>query len=406
MLTAGRVVQGMAGGALLPVTMALAADLWEERRRPLVLGAVGSAQELGSAIGPLYGAGVAAAIDWRAIFWINIPLSVLAMAAVHFTVPNERPRERPGIDVVGGVLLALGLALVVAGVYNPDPEESALPPWGLPVLAAGVVVLAVFVGWEARSRTRLLDLEGTRRGLLFATLGVSLLSGAALMVTLVDVQLVAQTLLGEDALGGALLLSRFLVALLIAAFLGGLAAWRFGERLPLVAGMAIAAVGYVLIATWPVGLQDAAYGPLPRMDVDLVVTGVGLGLVIAPVSSAVLRAVPAARYGIASAAVVVARMMGMLLGVAALSAWGFHRFHSLTADLQTPMPFLVSRQEYARRLADYQAAVQDALRTEYQEIFWITAGLCVLGAVLALAVRNPGDETNAEQTERKELLTQ
>src|ERR671925_255952 len=91
-----------------------------ERVTPVVTGFLLGYVAAMPLLGPLYGAGVAAAIDWRAIFWINIPLSVLAMAAVHFTVPNERPRERPGIDVVGGVLLALGLALVVAGVYNPD----------------------------------------------------------------------------------------------------------------------------------------------------------------------------------------------------------------------------------------------------------------------------------------------
>ncbi|GLW62912.1 putative triacylglyceride transporter [Actinomadura rubrobrunea] len=405
-LTAGRFVQGLAGGALLPVTMALAADLWEERRRPVVLGAVGSAQELGSAVGPLYGAAVAAVVDWRAIFWLNLPLTALAMAAVHVSVPDERPRERPGVDVTGGVLLALGLALIVVGVYNPQPEESALPPWGLPLLAAGAAVVVAFVLWEVRARVRLLDLAGTRRGPLFATLGVSLLSGAALMVTLVDVQLVAQTLLDEDALGGALILARFLAALLVAAFLGGVAAWRFGERAVLAAGMAVAAAGYALIATWPEGLRDAAYGPLPRMDADLAVAGLGLGLVIAPVSSAVLRAVPAAQYGVASAAVVVARMMGMLLGVAALSAWGFHRFHALTADLRPPLPFLMSRQEFARRLAEYQEAVRDALRTEYQEIFWITAGLCLLGAVLALAVRDGAGPSPRSRESRPEAAVE
>ncbi|MEU8117144.1 MFS transporter [Spirillospora sp. NPDC049024] len=393
-LTAGRVVQGVAGGALLPVTMALAGDLWEERQRPVVLGAVGAAQELGSVLGPLYGAGIAAALDWRAVFWINLPLVAVAMAAVQAAVPGGRaagsPQEaRPGVDVVGGLLLALGLGLLVVAVYNPEPEEAALPSWGLPALGAGAAVLAVFVLWEIRSRTRLLDLSGVRRGPLLATLGVSLLSGAALMVTLVDVVLVAQTVLHKDATDGALLLTRFLVALPVAAVAGGLVARRVGERWPMAVGMAVSAGGYLLIAGWPADLASASYGPLPRMDVDLVVTGLGLGLVIAPVSSAVLAFVPAARHGVASAAVVVARMMGMLLGISALTAWGFHRFHALTADLKPPLPFLMSKDEFARQLKTYNAALQDALRTEYQEIFWITAGMCLLGAILALAAGGP-----------------
>ncbi len=398
LLTAGRVVQGVAGGALLPVTMALAGDLWDERQRPVVLGAVGAAQELGSVLGPLYGAGIAAVLDWRAIFWLNLPLVLAAMIAVQFAVPGGRAEgPRPGVDVVGGLLLTLGLGLLVAGVYNPEPQESALPPWGVPVLAAGAAVLVVFVLWEVRARTRLLDLAGVRRGPLLATLGVSLLSGAALMVTLVDVVLVAQTVLGKDATEGALLLTRFLAALPVAAVAGGMAARRFGERWPMAAGMAVSAAGYLLIAGWPADLAAASYGPLPRMDVDLVVTGLGLGLVIAPVSSAVLRFVPAARHGVASAAVVVARMMGMLLGISALSAWGFDRFHRLTADLQPPLPFLMPEDEFARRMEVYNAALQEALRTEYREIFWITAGLCAVAALLALAAGGPGRDRDGDR---------
>ncbi|MGV9774280.1 MFS transporter [Streptosporangium sp. NPDC003464] len=401
-LVAGRALQGLAGGALLPITMALVGDLWDERDRPVALGAVGAAQELGSVLGPLYGAALAALVPptlqlggvqlggWRSIFWLNLPLVALAAVAVHRSVPPpvRGPAARTRVDVVGGLLLALALGLLVAGLYNPDPSASVLPPWGLPMIVAGVVSAAAFAGWESRARTRLIDLAGVLRGPFFAALGVSFLTGAALLVTLVDVQLSAQTLLGLETLDGALVLSRFLIALSVAALLGGVVARRYGERVVAVAGLALATAGYVRIGQWPADLAAAGY----RMDLDLVVAGLGLGVVIAPVSSAVLRATPAAQHGVASAAVVVARMMGMLLGVAGLSAWGFHRFQSLTADLDTPLPFGVDPTVYAGRLADYESRVRAALHTEYSEIFLLTAALCAAGALVALLLpHRPAD---------------
>jgi MFS family permease len=138
--------------------MALVGDLWNERRRPVILGAVGAAQELGSVLGPLYGAWLAALIGWRGIFWVNIPLAILAIAAVQFALPGralESITPRRKVDVLGGVLLAVALGLFVVGLYNPDPEKSVLPPWGLATVATGGVVLLVFLVWENFARTRL-----------------------------------------------------------------------------------------------------------------------------------------------------------------------------------------------------------------------------------------------------------
>jgi MFS family permease len=396
-LVIGRVVQGTASGALLPVTLALAADLWAARNRAAVLGGVGAAQELGSVLGPLYGITLVWLFNhWQAVFWVNVPLAVLAMVMIHFSLPARMATEDPQkVDVLGGLLLALALGLAVVGLYNPAPDgKQVLPSWGVPVLLGAAVAAVAFFVWEKFAKTRLLEPAGVHFRPFLAALGASLAAGAALMVTLVNVELFGQGVLGQDQNEAAFLLLRFLIALPIGAVIGGWLATRIGDRIVACVGLLIAAGGYLLISHWKIDLLDAhhdlGFVHLPVLDTDLAIAGLGLGLVIGPLTSATLRVVPAAQHGIASASVVVARMIGMLIGIAALSAWGLYRFNQHLASL----PANTGGDSLAQRLAAEAARVREAYVLQYGEIFTITAVVCVVGAVLGLLIGARGEHAD------------
>lgn len=399
-LIIGRAIQGTASGALLPVTLALAADLWSARNRAAVLGGIGAAQELGSVLGPLYGIAVVWALNtWRDVFWINVPLAAVAMVMIHFSLPAKEKTGQPEkVDVVGGVLLAVTLGLATWGLYNPAPDgKQVLPSYGLPLVIGALITAVAFFVWERFSRTRLIEPAGVHFRPFLSALGASLCAGAALMVTLVNVELFGQGVLGLDKNAAAGLLLRFLIALPIGALLGGWLATRVGDRPVAFTGLLIAAAGYWLISRWPIDLlaarHDLGFVTLPVLDTDLAIAGLGLGLVIGPLTSAALRVVPSAQHGIASSAVVVARMIGMLIGIAALSAWGLYRFNQILATL--PKPTGTNLLEIGAALAQNTRV---AYTLQYGEIFKITAVVCIVGALLGLLISGRGEHADEEES--------
>jgi len=388
MLVIGRLIQGIASGALLPVTLALAADLWAARSRAAVLGGIGAAQELGSVLGPLYGIGVVWLLNtWRDVFWINVPLTLIAMGLIHISLPSHERSDTPErVDVVGGVLLAIALGLAVWGLYNPNPDgKQILPNHGLVLVGGAALAAIAFAVWERFATTRLIEPRGVKFGPFLTALATSMCAGAALMVTLVNVELFGQGVLGKDQNGAAFLLLHFLAALPVGALIGGWIATRIGDRVVAVVGMVIAAFAYWLVSQWGVDVLSAHHDlgvvRLPVFGTDLALAGFGLGLVIGPLTSAALRVVPSAQHGIASSLVVVARMTGMLIGVAALSAWGLYRFNQILATLpSTPADTL------AAKIAGEAVRYRTAFAMQYGSIFFITTIVCLAGAVFALFI--------------------
>jgi len=388
-MVGGRFIQGLGGGGLVPLSLALAADLYRDRMRTFALGSVAALQEAGSVIGPIYGATVSAAAagagGWRFVFWLNLPLAAVCTAGLILggrSGPQAHPATGSTIDWPSAALLGAGLGLLVLALYPDDPEHRAVNALFVPAALAAVVVLAGYAWRQLRSLEPLIprDLLGSRAFVGATT--ANLLIGVALIVTLVDVPILGRLVFGLDELGSGLLLTQFLVGVPLGALAGGLLGGRVGNRATALLGLVLSAIAFIQMSGWRANELSLHFGPLRPADIALGLCGLGFGLVIAPLTSAVLALAGGQSHGLATSLVVLARTMGMLIGLSALTAFGLHRFHQILGTPVLTDPDLRTR---VKHLEDLVAA---AFLQEYREIFLIAAGVCLAAAlVIAFALR-------------------
>jgi len=431
-MVAGRFLQGVGGGGLVPATMSLVAALYPVERRGLPLGLVSAVQEFGSVLGPLFGALVLAFTSWRGIFAINLAGGLVLLLAVSLLarrdlaeahVENAPTRQkltsrtrRPGMshllravallllavtvgagyvtfqqpdglrrdltwgqlfipyvdggsrwitpigvvtigafvafllwcwflpralvdfrgwlghlvaaDLLGAGLLAIALGGIVLAFATADPEVAVFSPQGPWFLAGSAVAVVLLVLHLRRAADPIVPRGALRATPAWGSLVVSFLVGWALIAALVDIPLFARTTTQQDSqLGAALVLLRFLAALPVGAVVGGWLLHRVGAGVLTAAGMVAASGSFLAMAQWDATSLDGFLSNIP-----LVVGGFGFGIALAPVNAAVLAATSDDAHGLASALVVVARMVGMLVGISALTTIGLRRLYAAQED--------------------------------------------------------------------------
>jgi MFS family permease len=383
-LVGGRVLQGLGGGGLVPLTLALAADLYRNGTRTFALGSVSALQEAGSVFGPLYGATLASAAatvgGWRFVFWLNVPLAAICAAGVWLASRDQprTPAQGSAIDWQSASLLGLGLGLLVLALYPDDPASRATNSLVIPLGILSLVVLGLYARRQVRSLEPLIPRALLRSRRFIGVCVANLLIGAALMVALVDVPILGRLVFDLDQLAAGLLLSQFLLGVPIGAIAGGLLAGRIGGRATAFFGMLCSAAAFVQMSGWQAGELALRLGPIRPADLALGACGLGFGLVIAPLTAAVLDLTRAQHHGLASSIVVLARVMGMLLGLSALTAFGLFRFRQILGTPVLNDPDVKARVDHLARL------VSAAFLQEYREIFTIAAVLCVGAAAVIL----------------------
>ncbi|AIY17969.1 MFS transporter [Pimelobacter simplex] len=426
-MVAGRFLQGVGGGGLVPATMSLVAALYPVDRRGLPLGLVSAVQEFGSVLGPLFGAMVLSFTSWRGIFAINLAVGALLTVAVGVVARVAGTPDSPGADamaarrrrlpdvvglallavtlaagfltfvqpgglqrdltwgqlfipyvdggsrwvtpvgvatiaafvllalwcwfgrwlggpplvdlrgwfghllaadLLGAGLLALALGGIVLAFATADPEVAVFSPQGPWFLAGSAIAVVLLLLHLRRAASPIVPRGALRPTPAWGALVVSFLVGWALIAALVDIPLFARTTTERSSqLGAALVLLRFLAALPVGAVLGGWLLRRVNAGVLTAVGMSAAGVGFLLMAQWDAHSLDGFAANLP-----LVLGGLGFGIALAPVNAAILATTDDDTHGLASALVVVARMVGMLVGISALTTIGLRRLYAAQED--------------------------------------------------------------------------
>ena len=364
----------------MPIAMAVSASLMPAGRRAFTLGLIGAAAEAGGVLGPLYGATLSQHWGWHTIFLVNLPLGALLATAGLILIPRNadvssvEAGSSRSIDYAGAALMAVALASLTIGL-NGDTKtgtSAVRPLW----LLGSVVAFGVFVLWESRQAEPLIRLSFFRRPAFTAANLANFAVGAALIVGMVEIPLYAFSLLRVSEISGGLLLMRLTVMIPIGALAGGWMADRIGYRATGVVGFILTGMGYLLISLWPDHPSNAL------MTFDLVLTGLGFGLVIAPISATVIASVGERWMATGSALVTVMRMVGMMVGLSALSSWGIRRFNALMAGHPLPLQTGgMSDSQYKALTEAYTKATDSALNAVYSE-FFLTASIIAFAAVV------------------------
>lgn len=409
----GRAVMGLGAAACEPGTLSILRQLYDDRaERARALGAWSAVSGLALALGPVVGGALVAAGGWRWVFWFNLIAAAVLFALVAATVPESRATRRGRLDVAGAVLAAGGLGCVIFAAISGE-YRGYTTIWIVALFVVGAALLAAFVPVERRASDPLLRLDYLRRPVVAVALFAAFAVYFGVFAIFFFTALYLDVAVGYSGGRLALMFAPMAAAIVV----GGLAAGRWvaraGSRWPTALGCA-AGAGGMLLARFV--LDRAGDPPFALLSLALALAGLGFGVTVVPLTSAVLTHVPARDSGMAASATNTARQLGAVVGVAALGAVVNHYLTGAVDKLDPLLLQLAGGRDAAVRLiqtgggsdvlggVDLSTAIRstpalrpfvDGFLDGLQWALLVAIVLTVLAGVLAALVREPHTSTGS-----------
>jgi EmrB/QacA subfamily drug resistance transporter len=313
-LIAFRAVQGLGAGAVQPMSMTIVGDLYSLQERAKVQGYIASVWGISSVVGPTLGGVFSEYVSWRWIFFVNIPLCLVAAAMIGLRFAERVERRRPQIDYAGAGVLTVALTLLVLGLLEGGQAWAWASPQSIAVLGGGVVLLAVFVAVERRAADPVVPLRLLRQRLLVATSLVSACVGAVLLGLTSYVPTFVQDVLGTGPLVAGFALAALTLGWPLSASQSGRLYLRIGIRSTALVGVAVVLIGSLLLL-----LLDQSSSVL-LVGATAFVIGLGMGFTAAPTLIAAQSAVRWQERGVVTGLNMFARSAGSAIGIAVFGA--------------------------------------------------------------------------------------
>jgi EmrB/QacA subfamily drug resistance transporter len=371
------VIQGLAGGMVMPVGMTIVMRMSAPEERGRLMSVLGVPMMLAPALGPTVGGWLIQVFDWRWVFWVNLPAGLLALAFGYFVLdPGKMPWTERRIDLLGLFLATPGVTLVIYGMLQASIDGWSSPSGWVPMVAGAALVVG-FVLWELRHDHPLLDMRVFKDAAFAASAGVGVIMASALFGAVFLIPVFMQEVQGKDTLEAGLLLAPQGLGAAVAMLVSGSLTDRFGAR-PVVFVGILALVGSTLLLT----------GITPATDnwtwiTVITIRGFAMGFAMMPNFAAAYVTLAPAAIARATAVSNTLQRISSSFGIALLAT-------IVSGRIQAHLPShrelgLAARAGHGA----LQALVNGASAKGFDDTFWVAAGMAALALPASMLLRRP-----------------